>query len=91
MTNTRTIKELLTVMLENEHLFERGLCSWVYNCYKNLLINGLEWDKLHFYIKDNSPFTIHRVITLDYTGYYWRIGNIKPRIRWIKRHIKKNS
>ena len=28
----RSIKELLEVMLDNQHLFSTGLCQWVVSC-----------------------------------------------------------
>ncbi len=86
--NTRTIKELLTVMLENIH-FESGLCWWICNLYWKGIISSKEYHILKDYVLSNKPITFYRMFgKLD---YYWRVGNINPRIRWIKKHIKKNS
>jgi hypothetical protein len=28
---------------------------------------------------------------IKHSGYYWKEGDIKPRIKWIQKHIKLNS
>ncbi len=89
MTNTRTIKELLTVMLENQQLFRVGLCFWVDYLFRIDIITDDECNNLHNYIGSNKPITLFRIFTS--TNYYWKLYDIKPRIKWIKRHIKKNS
>lgn len=39
------------------------------------------------YIEENPPmfYTVRRV----FSKYYWTLGKNKPRINWIKKHIKK--
>ncbi len=85
----RTIKELLTIMLENKGLFSTGLCLWACDVAHRGLINPEEYYVIVVYIKANKPFTIYRMFAK--LNYYWRPQDIYPRIRWIKRHIKKNS
>jgi hypothetical protein len=86
MKEERTIKELLQLMLEHQELFKYGLCYWV---------RGLHWDDhtthkerniLDKYIKENRPKNLSWLIG---DGYYWKSGNIKPRIKWIKKHIER--
>ena len=75
-------------MLENEKFFTYGLCAWVNDLNMHRIINSTEWDILRKYIQDHRPW----YSSLLYSGdYYWTPGNIKPRIRWIKKHIKKND
>lgn len=88
----RTIKELLQIMLDNQQYFQTGLCGWS-NSIK--LSSTEEYDKLHSYIRNNKPsaFSSFERFTqeLNLEPYWWKKGNIKPRINWIKKHIKKNS
>jgi len=93
MTTNRTIKELLTVMLEHKDAFDLGLCYWTGRLLDSDLIIEGEYDVLKAYILSNKPISIYTIINKVFhrTNFYWRPGNINPRIRWIKRHIKKNS
>ncbi len=93
MTNTRTIKELLTIMLENEHLFNMGLCLWTLRLSELGYITEGEEYIIDAYVKANKPITFRTLTNTMFNkaNFYWPQGNIKPRRRWIKRHIKKNS
>jgi len=83
---TRTIKELLELMLEHQGYFLTGLCMWSISLYHFKIINCEEEKILYRYI------TFHRPINLRYfNDYYWEKCDIKPRLHWIKKHIKKNS
>jgi hypothetical protein len=91
----RTTKELLEVMLEHQDKFTFGLCSWASNLKRYKVINFNEWRTLQVYIKNNRP-TVFSSWYNFYTStcgsaYYWEARNIKPRIKWIKEHIKKLS
>ena len=86
MKKDRTIKELLELLLENQHLFDSGLCIWAFELSTECQISIQEENMLYMYIKNNRPINLRY-----FKGYYWPIGNIKPRIEWIKEHIKKNS
>lgn len=44
--------------------------------------------KIRKYIKENRPKNIYWLIKDD---YYWEFGDIKPRIKWIKEHIKRTE
>lgn len=95
----RSIKELLEVMLNNKDLFRSGLCQWNdHLCTQDIIT----WDEriiLKNYIRSNRPpfydnLTIFgHVIRRDdpITHYYWKLGKIEPRLKWIKKHIAKNS
>lgn len=90
----RTIKELLQVMLKHKDLFDSGLCAWAASLYGKGIITKWEAEALFEYIRGNRPdyFSWTNFIK-GYTpeGYFFPCGKIKPRIYWIKRHIKKNS
>jgi hypothetical protein len=71
-------------MLANPQLFETGLCRWVTSLYCANLITFDETNVLSEYIEANEPDD--RDIT---NIYYWRVRDIEPRIKWLKKHIKK--
>jgi hypothetical protein len=91
----RTIKELLEIMLDNKDLFKYGLCSWVGLLYSYNRISNKEYLTLMEYIENNRPFMLSSISTMceiiKHSGYYWKEGDIKPRIKWIQKHIKLNS
>jgi hypothetical protein len=85
----RNIKELLEVMLNNQHLFSSGLCQWVVSCHLYDQISEGEWRTLDTYIQKNKPRgAINKFLISFRGGFYWKKGNIKPRIKWIKKHLK---
>jgi hypothetical protein len=55
---TRTVKELLRVMLKHQDLFDKGLCDWAYKLYSNGLITAKEYSNLLTYIVNNEPLKI---------------------------------
>jgi hypothetical protein len=83
----RTIKELLQVMLDNKHLFVTGLCGWACALYMDEyeIISKAEYDELENYI--NSKIPKHK----NAGDFWWKIGSINPRLKWIEKHIKLNS
>jgi hypothetical protein len=89
----RTIKELLELLLNNQHLFNNGLCLWVNHLYCFNLISHKESKIMKNYIERNRPSMFSSIDAFTQVGseYYWERGNIKPRIKWIKKHIKLNS
>lgn len=82
----RTIKELLQVMQNNQEHFEAGLCIWIINLRTKGVISFDEKVKIGKYINKNTPKKKYKT-----TGYWWKDGNIKPRLKWIEKHIKLNS
>jgi hypothetical protein len=92
---SRPIKELLEITLENEQCYNNeGLCTWFSMLCRFQLIDYREMIILINYAKANKPI----IFTIIYTrfihrnnGFWWKKGNITPRIKWIKKHIKKNS
>jgi hypothetical protein len=89
----RSIKELLEIMLNNQQEFSHGLCNWVFNLRFEKIINHYESSLLMKYIKDNRPNKLSSLIAFvnSNRGFYWERKDIKPRIKWIKKHIKLNS
>ena len=93
---SRPIKELLKLMLENEECFkpfQDGLCGWVNILYIRKIIKEEEYTVLRKYMNDNKPSIFSSVERFRNrnSDYWWKMGDIKPRIKWIKKHIKKNS
>jgi hypothetical protein len=85
----RTIKELLKVMLDNPQYFRSGLCGWKTNLQSANLISADEWFLLEDYIRNHrpNPYLSIKAFKSRKTAYYWPIGDIKPRIKWLKKHI----
>lgn len=83
----RTNKKLLELMLENQQLFDKGLCHWTSNMVFTIITFD-EKKKLDEYIFENKPITFYRMLN---AAYWWKRGDIKPRIKWIEKHIKKLS
>lgn len=92
---TRTIKELLQLMLDNQNQFEYGLCRWTGNLIHMRLIGSDERNILIDYINKNRPnmFSSINAFTrkIDKNPYYWDISDITPRIKWLNKHIRKNK
>jgi hypothetical protein len=78
----RTTKELLQIMLNNQNLFDGGLCRWAFNLWENRNINYNELNQLNNYI------STHPTLRGINRAYYWECGKIKPRIEWLKNHIQ---
>ena len=87
----RTNKELLQVFLNNQHFFETGLCLWVEILFLNDLITEEEEKYLYNLIDNNRPIFIKIKDTLkgyQKNCYYWKMGDINPRIKWLKKYLK---
>lgn len=89
----RSIKELLEIMLDNQQEFTHGLCSWIGNLRYEHIISHSEFLLLKIYIYENRPnkFSSISAYKNRNSGFYWKRKDIKPRIKWIKKHIKLNS
>jgi hypothetical protein len=84
----RTTKELLELMLlgiVDNGFFRIGLCGLVDRLYYNHIIDNEEYLRLYAFVKSNPPKKTYDDI------WYWKPGNLKPRIVWLKKHIEKNS
>jgi hypothetical protein len=88
---TRSIKELLQVMLDNQSCFTTGLCHWTTDLYYNSLITRNERYILLDYINESRPSMFSSIDTFlsKDSDYYWKCRNIKPRIKWLKKQISK--
>lgn len=89
----RTTKQLLELMLQNKNLFLNGLCCWAVNLHASCIISNIEYDKLRMYIERNRPSKYSSVDAYIHSNsvYYWKMNKIEPRIKWIKKQIKKLS
>jgi hypothetical protein len=89
----RKIEELLEIMLENKSEFSYGLCGWVgeLRCLK--IISHEEEDFLKHYIQNNRPNIFSSLDTFinRKSPFFWCSMDIKPRIKWIEKHIKKQK
>jgi hypothetical protein len=89
----RNIKQLLEIMLDNQQEFTHGLCSWSGNLRYEHIISHSEFLLLKKYINENRPnkWSSLSAFVNSNSVFYWEKGDIKPRIEWIKKHIKLNS
>ena len=93
---TRSIAALLTVMLDNIDLIKnqsyspRGLCSLNMSLNTKEIITYLEYDLLENFIDNNRPKFLHKHYDITHANscYYWKQYVKKPRIKWLKYHIK---
>ena len=85
----RDIKALLQIMLDNQKVFQSGLCSWA----SGLPLSYEEWRNLKKYIKENRPsmFSSTDAFLHCTDCHYWKVGDINPRLKWINQHIQKLS
>lgn len=95
MQTRRKLSELLQIMLDNQHLFTSGLCSLANTLYCFEIIDYHECLRLEIYIKTHKPLMFSSLETFNQnikqSGFYWKKGNIKPRIEWLNKHIKKQK
>lgn len=89
----RTEKQLLEVMLSNMHLLLGGLCYLNDRLYTHKLITDDEHAVIYRYIRDNRPskFSSWNAFWNRNKLFYWTRGNVKHRVKWLNKHIKKLS
>jgi len=96
MKKERTIKELLQLLLRNieNGTFRYGLCQTASDlCYHDDVITFEELQVLHNYIDTHRPSwfsswdALKQHITAE--SYYWTTDLKEPRIKWLKKHIKR--
>ena len=85
----RTTKELLQLMLEHQDLFRLGLCRWRVALRGCKIITQEEALKLATYIDKNRPSKYSSIDAFRRRNdiFYWEPREIKPRIKWLKKHI----
>ena len=95
----RNIKELLEVLLSfySKEEITWGLCKATSDIWSKKIISLYEYKLLEEYI-DKHPTFLYRVgdnfkYLSNFTPfpYYWETGEEEPRIKWLKKHIKRNS
>ena len=91
----RTQKELLEVMLANIGSLRSGLCFLSSELFTQGIITFDEHIVMGNYIKYHKPsiFSSWNAFIHDCSRspYYWSRGDVEPRIKWLKQHIKKLS
>ena len=92
---TRTYKELLTLMLNSEEVFNRhycaGLCGLVYWLYGDDSITETEYNIMTDYISDNRPLRRkHYACKWKDNAWYWKIHEWTPRKAWLEFRITKH-
>lgn len=77
-------EELLNVFLQNQVYFKSGLCQWSETLFSNGKITYQELIYILSVIRERKPF----IAKLLGKAYYWKIGEINPRIKFLKKHLK---
>ena len=72
-----SISEIIDIVLENQDLFETGLCKWMSNLYMTDKLTWWEYRRLYDVMLRNS---FKRQIGV----YWWEEGDIQPRIEFLK-------
>ena len=66
-----------------------GLCGIIYHLFRENKISFEDYKLLKMYVNKHIPIT--SIPRLLYTGYYWKPYEVKPRIKWLEKHIKKTT
>lgn len=87
----RNLSELLQIMLDNKEAFWTGLCQWNAQLSHDGILTGEEERRIKKYIVENRPSMFSSIAAFKSRQdmYYWPSCDIKPRIKWLKKHIKK--
>lgn len=84
----RNINKLLQLTLKKAYNISfDGLCILIIQMIKDKEITVEEYVLLEDYIKIHKPFGV----LFREDAYYWPMNKRKPRIRYLKRHIKRTS
>lgn len=93
---TRPISQLLQLVLNNFNSNCSGLCINISNLYYNDIITWEENIKLKDYVRENRPK--YNFFSAKFNGvnppenmFFWEPFEVKPRIKWLKKHIKINK
>ena len=86
----RDIKELL-ILVRSKLLSRgledlRGLCGVVSELRGDLEINWKEGNDLKQYIYQHQPINWRTIVGLP---FFWKPGRVKPRVKWLNKHIRK--
>lgn len=85
MQNTRSILELLKLLLSNIDMLEKGLCHLALKlCVRNYMFLK-ELEVLKQYFANNMPGVFKE------GDYWWPKGEVQPRLDWINSHIILNN
>ena len=75
------------MFLDNKHLFKIGICYWTSTLYLEGVISFEERRYVLNLIRRNKP-ALTKIGLQGSGGYYWEMGNIVPRIKWLKKHLR---
>lgn len=93
----KVIIKVLNLMLnkqDREEYTGTGLCNWAKELYRQNYISWSECNTTDLYISKNRPSksSLDCILYPPRTDlYYWKPGIKAPRIRWIKKHLKRLS
>lgn len=89
------IKAVFEELLENKDCFYTGLCNWIDNVnYQSIHKYCTRYNLTISYVSQNRPRASiwqnlkKYLFGAPLSAYYWKVGNIETRIKFIKKHIK---
>lgn len=87
-------EKLYKAFIDNQDLFNSGLCYWTSLLEQNSKITELEENYLDWLINNNEPTKkwYHWLISIEEVTsepdwHYWTKDKIKPRLKWLKKHL----
>jgi hypothetical protein len=86
------LSEIFQLMLDNVKYFEGGLCVWVNETifqkhpYKSWSWIDEQTGNAKKYFREHRPINYY---WLTGNGYFWKRSDINPRVKFLKKHIKK--
>lgn len=84
MTNIRPLPELLQVFLDNQDLFNSGLCKWITRLSNQGVITKDEYNYLETMLEDEA-----KIRDKSPLEHIWPSGEISYRIEWLKSKLEK--
>lgn len=77
-------ENLLEVILDNQHLFVRGLCKWLLVMQIMEIITNEEYDYLDDLLEEE-----YKIQNVSPLAFIWPSGEISYRIEWLKSKLEK--
>lgn len=79
------VKNTLRLMLDNKQHFDQGMCRWLLTTWAHTRLSSEDRIITYKYIQSNRPLLTG--IRYYFTAFWWRAGDITPRIKWMEKHI----
>ena len=85
MKTNRDVLKLMLKRIKRKNKFCHGLCSAIYQLRTRGAISQDEYSNMQTYLYYNRNGLVAKNSCND---FWWDTGKRKPRIKWLKKHIK---